>query len=185
MDLLELDRETTCCFSGYRPYKYDFAFKSGDPDYNKLENDILNAIIKSYKDGYRTFICGGAMGFDLLCGEIALSVKKQFKDIKLVCMLAFEGQPNDFPQKWYDRYHSVLGECDHIDYIAKEHIPGCYYDRNKKMVNASSRVITYFDGKMGGTARTIAYAQKNKLDILNLCAEKPMPDQVSFFLGYR
>lgn len=184
MALPELDRNTTCCFSGYRPHKFPFDFESGKPAYNKLESDVLNAILESYKKGYRTFLCGGAMGFDLLCGEIVLMVRKQFKDIKLICMLPFEGQAENFPQNWYERYHEVLKQCDHIDYISPDFIPGCYYDRNEKMVNSSSRVITYFDGKMGGTARTIAYAQKNKLDILNICEEAPMPEQITFFTGY-
>ena len=79
-------------------------------------------------------------------------------------------------------FHKTLGE--NFKRRAPFARSSSYYDRNKKMVDSSARVITYFDGKMGGTARTIAYAQKNKLDILNLCAEAPMPDQVTFFVGY-
>lgn len=184
MPLLSSDREITCCFSGYRPHKFPFSFASGNADYNQLESDIMNAILISYRDGYRTFLCGGAMGFDLLCGEIVLLVRQQFEDIRLVCVLPFKGQADGFPHDWAERYQKVLAACDAVTYVSPTYTAGCYFIRNEKMVDASARIITYFDGQSGGTARTLAYAQRQKLDIINLCKTDPCPKQITFFTGY-
>ncbi len=178
------ERSTTCCFSGYRPHKFPFAFSSGNKGYTQLESDITNAILQSYKEGYRTFLCGGAMGFDLLCGEIVLLVKQKLPDIKLVCVLPFLEQANAFPHDWGLRYRTVLGKSDNIIYASEKYSPRCFFARNQKMVDASSRLITYFDGKSGGTARTLSYAQRQKLDIVNLCQTSPVSEQITFFIGY-
>ena len=184
MSTPSFDRATTCCFSGYRPHKYPFPFASGNAEYNQLESDIMNAILISYREGYRTFLCGGAMGFDLLCGEIVLLAKQQLPDIRLVCVLPFEGQAGSFPYDWAARYRKVLDASDAITYVSTQYTARCYLKRNEAMIDASARVITYFDGKGGGTARTISYAQRQKLDIVNLCKTDPTPEQVTFFTGY-
>lgn len=183
MNIPALKKETACCFSGYRPHKFPFEFTKNNEDYTRLESDILNAVLKSYQEGYRDFLCGGAMGFDLLCGEITLLLKLRFPEIRLACILPFEGQAESFPKSWKDRYHAVLSACDCIDYIAEEYTPRCYFARNERMVDCSSRVITYFDGKSGGTARTIAYAQRSKLEIINLSQTNSLPEQLTFFTG--
>lgn len=182
-ELSKLLKEQTCCFSGYRPYKFRFEFEKGNPEYAQMESNIVNAILQSYNEGYRNFLCGGAMGFDLLCGEIALTVKEKFPDMRLICILPFEKQAKNFPKKWSDRYHAVLGKCDIIDYISPEYVAGCYYARNEKMVDLSSRIICFFDGRGGGTARTIAYAQLNKLEIINTCGGTQIPENITFFTG--
>ena len=61
---------------------------------------------------------------------------------------------------------------------------GCHYDRNQKMIDNSEYMITYFDGKGGGTARVVAAAQSAKLKITNLFEDPPVPENITFFVGY-
>ncbi len=184
VSLPSFDRKSTCCFSGYRPHKFPFPFHKHNPAFRELESDLLNAVLQSYNEGYRTFLCGGAMGFDLLAAEIVLLIKKNQPDIRLFCILPFEGQAKDFPLSWSQRYHKVLEQCDFIEYVQPHYTKGCYTTRNEKMVDSSSRVITFYDGQRGGTARTLSYAQTQKLDVINLCQTSALPEQVQFYLGY-
>ena len=181
MSQLVLDAKTTCCFAGYRPHKYGFKLCDDNPEFNELQENIISAVEKSYEDGYRTFLCGGAMGFDLLCAEHVLKLKQNHPDIKLICMLPFEGQAKRFSKLWLEKYNAVLKECDNIEYITPTYIHGCYFTRTEKMITASTRLITYFDGKAGGTDRCIACAQFNHLDIINLSKGTPIPDQYNYF----
>ncbi len=183
MPPLSIEREKTCCFSGYRPHKFPFEFAANNEEYQALESGVLNAILKSYNEGYNVFLCGGAKGFDLLCGELCLTLKKRFTDIKLICVLPFKNQAQSFSREWQLRYSYVLEHCDVINYISEDYYPGCFFKRNEKMVDYSSRVITYHNGRSGGTARTLAYAQLNKLEIINVCREDVMPEQITFFTG--
>lgn len=186
MNVMRTNPATTCCFSGYRPHKFDFDFYGNDPRFAKLESDLTNAILKSIDEGYDTFLCGGAMGFDLLGGEIVLLLKNKFPNIKLISFIAFDGQEKSFPGEWKERYHNVLNGSDSVRKVCKKYTRGCYHLRNYEMIYSSSRVITYFDGRSGGTANTIAIAQREKLNILNICPENFENNiPITYYIGHR
>lgn len=87
MDMPNLDKNITCFFAGYRPHKFTYPVKQKDAFFEKLKKDIADAIYKSYLEGYRNFLCGGTMGFDLMCGECVAQFKKEHPDVKLGCIL--------------------------------------------------------------------------------------------------
>ena len=41
-----------------------------------MKEKLRNEIIKAIKNGYTTFISGMALGFDMICEEIVLELKK-------------------------------------------------------------------------------------------------------------
>ena len=55
--------------------------------------------------------------------------------------------------------------------LSKEYHAGCYQNRNKFMVDSSDYVVTWYDGKQGGTRNTLNYAQKKKRYIVNVNTE--------------
>ena len=179
-------KEKTCCFSGYRPHKFSFELRKNEPKYIQLENNIIDAIISSIEQGYDTFLCGGAMGFDLLCGEIVLLMKERFPHIKLICVIPYKAQSKDFSSDWKERYNHVTKHCDSICNISEGYTRGCFHLRNFEMIHSSSRLITYFTGRTGGTANTIAIAQREKLDIINTAPDrKPNPDPtITYYVGH-
>ena len=87
MDMTNLDKNITCCFAGYRPHKFTYPIGKKDAFFEELKKDIEDAIYKSYLEEYRNFLCGGAMGFDLMCGECVAQFKKEHTDVKLGCIL--------------------------------------------------------------------------------------------------
>lgn len=56
------DKQKTVCFSGHRQLPKGEALE-------KLKERLKAEISKAVNDGYDTFIFGGAIGFDLLCGR--------------------------------------------------------------------------------------------------------------------
>ena len=183
MALPKIDKKTTCCFAGYRPHKYGFKFDESAPEYVELLEKIKKAINAAYKKGYRTFLCGGAIGFDILCAEEVLKLKEVRSRVKLICLLPYEEQAKRFNKLWADKYKNILDKCDYIECVSPEYVPGCYYARTQKMVDYSSMLMTYYDGKSGGTERCIAYSQFAKIKIVNLCEDAPVPEGAFFFLG--
>ena len=184
--MLELNRFTTCCFSGYRPHKFSFPLKRNNENFIELENNITNAILDAYEKGYRNFLCGGAMGFDLVCGETVVLLKEKFPDIKLVMVLPYKNQPKRFPPDWRQRYDFVLSSADHIYYFTEKYKKTAFIARNAKMVAHSSMIITYYNGKPGGTENTIAIAQRDRLTIINLHNGSKKPyEKLSYYIGRR
>ncbi len=128
-----------------------------------LRSEIENAIQR----GYKTFLCGMALGFDMICAETVLELKKQYSDIKLIGALPCGTQDIKWQEKDRERYRSLLNKLDGIRCIYDEYVGAeCMLERNYYMVNNSSLIIALFNGQSGGTKSTIDYARKQGLEIV-------------------
>ncbi len=158
-----------CCFTGYRPDKFPFPLNTSNAEFLKFENDLFEQILMLAEENCTTFYCGMAMGFDLLAGEAVLSVKNAFPSpLRLVCVLPFKGQAYGFPPYWQEKFEAVKNGADEIIVLSEKYHTGCYQSRNIYMVDNSDYVLTWFDGKKGGTQNTINYAKKKGRQIFNI-----------------
>lgn len=162
------NRELACCFTGYRPSKFPFRLDKSSKDYIDFENALYKEIFSVYSCGVKTFISGMAMGFDIIAAETVLRLRRAKPEVKLVCAIPFKNQAKDFPNDWKQRYFEILDAADDIIYVSEEYNRGAYFKRNKYMVDNSDIVITWFDGRTGGTANTIDYAIRKGRSVINL-----------------
>lgn len=167
-----MEKNLSCCFTGYRPNKFPFTFGEGE-EYTAFENKLMSAIFSLPEEKCYTFYTGMAMGFDILAAELVLLLKNR-RDcmIELVCVLPFKGQENSWSSHWQQRYNNVLSQADKIILLSDHYYKGCYFKRNEFMVDNSDIVLTFYDGQAGGTAQTLAYANKKGKQIVNI-AEDP------------
>lgn len=167
----------TVCFTGHRPNKlpggYDYNSKKNKQLSFILENKILELIEKDYKH----FICGGALGVDQIAFEVLCSLRDSGCNITIEIAIPFENQAGNWTQESKDIYYSQLiraNKLTHVDKIPaynKNFEIGTYHPakmemRNRYMVDNSDIVIAVHDGSKGGTFNCIAYAKKNKKDIV-------------------
>ena len=106
------------------------------------------------------------MGIDLICAELVLELKAQYPGITLEAAIPFRGQDNLWPQKYRDRYHSVLERCDSQHVVSKVYGDDVYDRRNRYMVDKCGVLLAVWDGKPGGTANTVKYGQKRRKQII-------------------
>lgn len=158
-----------CCFTGYRPQKFPFKLIKDDLDFVAFENALYEQILSLAEENCQAFYCGMAMGFDIISAEAVLAVKNAFpKPLKLVCVLPFEAQGDSFSGEWKERFYAILEKADEIEILNKDYHSGCYQQRNTYMVDNSDYVITWYDGKSGGTRNTINYALKKGRQVFNI-----------------
>ena len=157
--------ENTVCFSGYRPEKFSFALNS--PQGERLISDIEKCVQTLINKGFVNFIVGGATGFDTLCGEILIKLKKDYPNIKIYSYIPFKNMHLYFGAHWRDRQKRVL-ENSFVTVLNEEFYRGCYFERNRKMVDEAQVLVCYYDGADGGTAYTENYAKKKGIEIINL-----------------
>ena len=157
--------EATACFSGYRAEKLPFSVRDENQEYDKFLWSLSSVIRKSAEKGYRIFYTGGCTGFDILAGEMLLGMKEEFPEIQLIAVLPFEEQANTWGEFWREKYFTLLEHCDDVITLQPRYTPGCYQRRNRYMVDRSSLLICYYDGKTGGTQSTVAYAEKLGLEV--------------------
>lgn len=132
-----------------------------------MKKRVRKEIVNSIKLGYSNFISGMALGFDMMCAEIVLGLKKKY-DIKLICAVPCKNQDQYWTGEQREKYKAILNSADQIRCLYQKYTRWCMQERNKFMVNNSSRVIAFFNGSEGGTKQTIDYAKSKKLEIINL-----------------
>lgn len=150
------DRDTTACFTGHRTY---------DGGRNTEIEVVIRAL---YSQGYRTFLCGMAMGFDLAAAEVAISLRKELAGLTFVAVIPFEGMQRRFPTPQREIFDNILENADKVVTLAPHYSIELYALRNNYLVDNSSAVIAYFDGSKGGTAYTVKRAVKCLLRIHNI-----------------
>jgi len=166
-----METNHVCCFTGYRPNKFPFPFKKESLEYVSFENKLVNIVFSLSGEGVDIFYSGAAIGFDIVAAETVLLLKKHFQNVKLICVVPFRSQAEKWPIEWKKRYENILREADEVVLISEEYRRDCYRQRNEYMVDNSSKVVTFYDGRSGGTCNTLVYAKKKGLSIINIAEE--------------
>ncbi len=169
---------SACCFTGYRPEKFPFPLSADNQDFRHFEQKLYESIFALHASGCDVFYCGGARGFDILAGETVLLLKKR-RPAKLIMALPFPIQSKKWNESEKEKYNSLLNEADEIIYLENEYCKWAFQKRNKFMVDNSDIVLTFCDGKNGGTANTIKYALSKGRRIINLATDNPFEDEKS------
>lgn len=154
-------RKSRCCFTGHRPEKLDCSEQEAIA---LLQKNIRYA----YDLGYTTFITGMSRGVDIWAAEIVLEEKRRHPDICLFCAIPHPDFEKRWNAEWQQRYRAILMAADFRQTICPSFSKGCYQKRNIWMVDHAGLVLAFFNGEPGGTANTIAYAQKRGVQVINV-----------------
>lgn len=159
-------RSHTCCFSGYRPGK--MPFNVYDPAaVRALEILLDRAIDRAVAEGYDSFWSGMALGFDIWAAEAVIRAKN---GITSACSAPFRTiiSPTAIPRTGKSATMSVWFTRTVCTFSRPQYFTGCFAVRNRFMVDASSLLLCYYDGRSGGTAQTVFYAEKQHVRTVNL-----------------
>ncbi|HWS41682.1 MAG TPA: SLOG family protein [Pseudoflavonifractor sp.] len=163
-----MQRDVTCCFTGHRPDKLPWGADEGDPRCADLKNRIAAALEEAYEKGMRHFICGMALGADLYFCEAALDLRRRCPGVTVEAAIPCEEQAARWGERDRNRYFALVKDCDYETMVQHHYDRGCMLRRNRYMVDRSSMLIAAYDGLLGGTMYTLAYAMKKGLEIVTL-----------------
>ncbi len=164
----EEGRAVTCCFTGHRPAKLPWGYDESAPGCAALRLMLADAVADAYRDGFRRFLCGMAMGGDIYFGEAVVALRDERPDVTLTAVIPFDGQERGWPASWQKRYFDLSVECDSRVCLHSAYTAGCMMERNRWMVDRSRRLIAAYSGAPGGTKNTVLYAGGQGLDIVRL-----------------
>lgn len=161
MDKLFLNKSQSVAFTGHRNI-----IGNKRPE---LRVAVDNALIELYQSGYRNFINGMAMGFDLLAASAVIALKRRFSDVKLIAVVPYRNQSEKFSEYEQKRYQYALQNADEVIVLREKYSNGCLLRRNDYMLAHASGLIAFYDGKpKGGTFYTIRKASESSMPIINL-----------------
>lgn len=157
-------REKTCCFTGHRQLPPE--------EQAEIANRLERIIISLYQQGIQTYEAGGALGFDTLAARTVLRLRESCPDMKLVLVLPCLTQTRGWNPEDAAEYESIKAQADHVVYTAQRYMRGCMHKRNRYLVDNSGICVCYLTKERGGTAYTVNYAEKHKLEIINIAANR-------------
>jgi len=163
MDFDEQPREHTICFTGHR--------KLDAREARDIQKRLDQLLPVCYHKGYRVFLTGGALGFDILAAEAVHRLRMEHDDVKLILVLPCADQSCRWSEADCERYERMLYCADEIRVLSPAYYEGCMMNRNRHMVDHSSLCLCYLNKFKGGTVSTVAYAMKVKTPILNVAME--------------
>ena len=153
--------EYTCCFTGHRQLPL-------------MERDIIADCLKRNmeqlirENGVRTFLAGGALGFDTLAAHTVLSLKQTYPYLKLGLVLPCREQYRGWQETDKRIYRSILQQADNTIYTGDRYTAGCMHRRNRYLVEHSLYCICYLTHSTGGTFYTVNYAHQQQRRIINI-----------------
>ena len=170
----------SACVTGHRKI---FGSYQG-PVWNLIERTLKQKMDDAYtKKNVRTFISGGAVGVDQLFGKLAIQLRNEKaedkilpgdNDVHLVIARPFPTQDANWPDRVKDFYKWMCEKADRVfDVSTGAYTKEKMIRRDKKMVDLSDYVIAVWDGrKSGGTYETMKYANEQGKPVLVLTVYK-------------
>ena len=150
------DRLTTVAFTGHRTYGGQAAA-------------ALRATVgELYARGFRTFLCGMAMGCDLYFCEAVLELRSRHPDVTVEAAIPCPTQADAWPADQRERYRRLVQACDFETVVSQQYSASCMQRRDRYMVDHAALLIAAFDGSSGGTRYTVEYAMRRGLEIVDL-----------------
>lgn len=157
-----LCKEKTACFTGHRELREPF-----EVIYSKTQKVVEKLI----HQGYMFFGAGGARGFDALAADVVLNLKTKYPHIHLILVLPFHKQ-YEHEKTWtsqevaqHEKHKKMASK---VVYTQETYSSGCYYKRNRHLVDFSSVCIAYQYKSTGGTAYTTKYAHDKDVKIIEI-----------------
>jgi len=163
-----INRDNSCCFSGYRPEKLPWGDNESDARCVILKQKLLETAERTILSGLRHFICGMARGCDVYFCETMLILREKYGEITIEAAIPYERQAAAWKEDERARYNGLIGQCDMVTFVSSEYSRSCMSKRNRYMVGNSSMLIAVYDGKPGGTKNTIGLAVRRGLEIVEI-----------------
>lgn len=156
-----VSRRCSAAFTGHRSLPYG---RTAD-----IKAALTELIREWHGKGVTNYICGMALGFDLMAAECVLQVKRDFNDITLTAVIPFRDQCGMWNLNDRQRYHAVLRQADFRILLSERYYKGCLLVRNDFMLSHADRIVACYDGRRhGGTFYTCNRARAMNIPVINL-----------------
>ena len=111
---MNADPRTTAAFTGHRTYD------------GAAAASLAAAVERAYARGYRTFLSGMAVGFDLAAAEAVLAFRAEHPGVRHVAVIPFRGQEERFSAEDRGRFQAVEAASDEVVILSETFHRGCY-----------------------------------------------------------
>ena len=101
-----------CSFTGHR------RIESRHKD--RIDDLVYRAIAFAYESGCRTFLTGGALGFDTVAAKEVIRFKLSHPDVRLEIIMPCRNQSDSWSPEQISLYEYTLANADFVEYVSDE-----------------------------------------------------------------
>ena len=162
-----IEKHESCFFTGHREI-VGHGTRDADTFQEALREWLGLQVEAMVYQGFSTFYCGGARGFDLLAAAAVLQAKQQYHpELKLVLLLPCREQTRGWNARDLALHLAVLQRAEAY-YMQEDYDRSCMHRRNRLMAELSIAGIAYYDPakERSGTGMTVRYAQSLGMPML-------------------
>ncbi len=159
-DMLKREKHQACFFTGHR----DIVGVNAE-DTERLQETVRGWLDRQVESmvyqGFSTFLCGGARGFDLLAAAAVLHAKQVYHPtLRLVLLLPCREQTRGWNERDLALHLAVLQRAESY-YLQQDYDRSCMHRRNRLLVDCAITGVAYYDEKKerSGTGMTVRYAE--------------------------
>ena len=138
-----------------------------------LRSRLRETIESLYREGYRTFLSGGALGFDTIAAQETLSCRENCPGLRLKLVLPCRSQADRWAEKDREAWRMLQLQADEVLWLSDDYYDGCMLMRNRFLVAHASVCVCYLKDRRGGTGYTVGCAWRSGLEIVNLAMPLP------------
>ena len=146
-----------CCVTGHRILPVE--------QIERVRFELQGLIRQAIGAEYDTFTSGFADGADMLFARLVLEFQAEYP-VRLEAAIPYKGR-----LKCQDtNFQSLLAKCSAVHVVNEQYSSGCFFTRNRFMVDRADSVIAVYDGRRrGGTYQTIRYAEEVGKQVAFVC----------------
>lgn len=157
MEKNEIKRQC-CCFIGHNPERLHVSE-------TEIKKELKREIRDAIEDGFTIFITGMERGIGIIAAETVIESRIAGNPVRLVCACPYQGFEKSWDFSSKCRYLAVLAAADEIQYFGNQYDFKTFMKRSCWMIENSGRVIAFFRGQDGGTAKYIDYARQHHVPV--------------------
>lgn len=150
----------TCAFTGHRQVEREAE--------SLLPPLLSRAVAYAYAEGCRTFLTGGALGFDTLAARAVIAFRLAHRDVRLELLLPCIDQAEGWSPRRRAEYDWILSEADEVCYLADAYDKRCMIRRNAALADRCDLLIAYVGHERSGSAQTLRLATERGKRVYNL-----------------
>lgn len=157
--MIAINQDTAIAFTGHRLLEDDRA---------TVKNKTVEILERYISSGFDTFLCGMAIGYDLLCGEAVIELKQKHGGLKLVCCIPYKNSDKYYSKKDKELFERIIENSDENVILSPNYYNGCFHARDKFMVDNACVIVAYKIHDDSGTGFTAAYGAMQGKKVLNV-----------------
>ena len=92
--------------------------------------------------------------------------------IRLLAFVPYREQAKYYDPVSLKSYTEILSQADYVHCLSERYTRNCCLDRNVAMLDHSSVLVCYYDGRPGGTRYTVSLALDRGMTVIDLCCNR-------------